>query len=194
MANETQPIRRGKGALSSVNNHPDRAMYDDAWIIDLLCRAGMCTIATARDGQPFLSTLLFAYDAETKTIYFHTARRGRVWENITANPRVCLTAAEMGRLLPAETAMNFSVEFQSVVVFGSARLLDDPREAERGMQLILDKYFRHLKPGRDYRGIIEGELSVTAVYRLEIEEWSGKKKAVGEDFPGALLWGEGKRT
>ncbi len=178
--------------MSSVNTHPDRAVYDDAWIIDFLCRAGMCTIATAQDDQPFLSTLLFAYDSETKAIYFHTKRSGRVWENIAANPRVCLTAAEMGRLLPAQTAMNFSVEYQSVVVFGTARLLDDQREAQRGLQLILNKYFPHLQPGRDYREIVDSELSVTAVYRLEIEEWSGKKKAVGEDFPGAFWWGDGR--
>ena len=175
---------------SKINTHPDRAVSDDAWIIAFLKRAGMATIATAQDEQPFLSTLLFAYDEPTRVIYFHTARRGRVWENIHANPRVCLTAAEMGRLLPAATALNFSVEYNSVVVFGAAHLVENAVEAGHGLQLILDKYFPHLHPGRDYRAITPEELRITATYRLDIEEWSGKRKVVGEDFPGAFLWDE----
>jgi nitroimidazol reductase NimA-like FMN-containing flavoprotein (pyridoxamine 5'-phosphate oxidase superfamily) len=179
---------------AKINTHPDRAITDDAWITAFLNRAGMATIATAQGEQPFLSTLLFACDEPAHAIYFHTARRGRVWENLyaseSANPRVCLTAAEMGRLLPADTALNFSVEYQSVVVFGSAHLVEDPAEAERALQRILDKYFPHLHPGRDYRAITPEELRATAVYRLDIEEWSAKRKSVGEDFPGSFLWGE----
>jgi uncharacterized protein len=176
---------------SQVMTHPDRAIYDDRWIAGFLQQSGMATITTARDGQPFASTLLFAYDETAKAIYFHTARHGRVWENLHANPRICFTVSEMGRLLPADTALNFSVEYQSVVIFGQAHLFKDPCEAERALQSILDHYFPHLRPERDYRPIAESELSATAVYRLEIEEWSGKRKAVGTEFPGAFLWGQG---
>jgi nitroimidazol reductase NimA-like FMN-containing flavoprotein (pyridoxamine 5'-phosphate oxidase superfamily) len=183
-------VEKKQSGRSRINTHPDRSIYDDAWITNFLELAGMATVATSQGDQPFLSTLLFAYDLEARAIYFHTARRGRVWENITANPRVCLTAAEMGRLLPADTALNFSVEYQSVVVFGTAHLVEESCEAERGLQLILDKYFPHLHPGQDYRPITETERSTTAVYRLDIEEWSGKRKAAGEDFPGAYRWGQ----
>ncbi len=94
----------------------------------------------------------------------------------------------MGRLLPAATALNFSVEYQSVVAFGPTYRIEDAQEAEYALQLMLDKYFAHLHSGVDYRPITEGELSATAVYRLDIEEWSGKQKAVAEDFPGAFDW------
>jgi len=184
MINETDQHQRSKVTRQ------DRAIEDESWIVDFIRRAGMATIATAKGEQPFISTLLFAYDSQAKAIYFHTARRGRVWENIQSNPQVCLSATEMGRLLPAKTALNFSVEYQSVVMFGPARLIEDQREAEYGLQLILDKYFPHLLSGRDYRSIIEDELSATAVYRLDIEEWSGKRKTVTEEFPGAFRWGE----
>ena len=166
----------------------DRAIYDSAWIADFLGQAGMGSISTSVDGQPFTSTLLFVYDAPRHAFYFHTARRGRVWENLRSNPKVCFTAARMGRLLPAATALNFSVEYQSVVAFGAACLIEDAQEAEYGLQILMDKYFAHLRPGEDYRPITEGELSATAVFRLDIEEWSGKQKAVSEDFPGAFEW------
>ncbi|NNK63905.1 MAG: pyridoxamine 5'-phosphate oxidase family protein, partial [Gemmatimonadetes bacterium] len=32
--------------------------------------------------------------------------------------------------------------------------------------------------GRDYRPIIAAELARTAVYRLDVDAWSGKQKAV----------------
>jgi nitroimidazol reductase NimA-like FMN-containing flavoprotein (pyridoxamine 5'-phosphate oxidase superfamily) len=168
----------------------DRAIYNEEWIIRLLHEAGMGVFATTCDGQPYQSTLLFVYAPDERAIYFHTGRRGRVWDNLSQDPRVCFSAAKMGRLLPADTALNFSVEYESVVAFGPAALVDDPLEAERALQLILDKYFPHLRPGSDYRPITPGELNATAVFKMRVEEWSGKRKAVGEDFPGAFRWGD----
>jgi hypothetical protein len=55
--------------------------------------------------------------------------------------------------------------------------------------MLLDKYFSHLRPGSDYRPITPGEREATAVYRLEISEWSAKRKLVADDFPGAFKWG-----
>jgi uncharacterized protein len=163
----------------------DRAVYDDGWIEDFLRRAPSGTLSTVSGEQPFASTLLFVYSPPERSIYLHTAPRGRVWENLRANPRACFSAAEIGRLLPAATALNFSNEYRSVVAFGQASLVEDPAEAERALQLLLDKYAPHLMPGRDYRPITTGELQATAVWRITVEEWSGKQKAAPEDFPGA---------
>ena len=64
------------------------------------------------------------------------------------------------------------------------------------MQLILDKYFPHLRPGQQYRQgqyyrpITPEELNATAVYRLDVEEWSAKHKSVPQDFPGAFIFGD----
>ena len=42
-----------------------------------------------------------------------------------------------------------------------------------------------LTPGEDYRASTDDELAQTAVYRIDIETWSGKQKEVEQDFPGA---------
>jgi hypothetical protein len=31
----------------------------------------------------------------------------------------------------------------------------------------------------------------TTVYRVDIDEWSGKRKSVAADFPGAFVYGAG---
>jgi hypothetical protein len=95
---------------------------------------------------------------------------------------------EIGRLLPADTALEMSVEYASVIVFGRGSLIAEAPEAERALQLLLHKYFSHLQPSRDYRPITPEELARTSVYRIEIEEWSAKRKQVDPDFPGAFFF------
>ncbi len=173
----------------------DRAETDDAWIVGMLKRSAIGTLATVADGQPFVNSNLFIYDADADVIYMHTARIGRTQANVEENApeaRVCFSVSEMGRLLPADEALEFSVEYAGVVVFGRAVIIEGS-DAERGLQLLLDKYFPHLQPGRDYRPIMPEELKRTSVYRIEIDSWSGKKKEVGE-FPGAFLYGQAPET
>jgi nitroimidazol reductase NimA-like FMN-containing flavoprotein (pyridoxamine 5'-phosphate oxidase superfamily) len=168
----------------------DRAVTDEGWIRDLLTRAAFGTLATIRDGQPFVNMNLFVYDEAEHALFLHTAREGRTRENVEAEECACFGVAEMGRLLPAPTALNFSVEYAGVVVFGRARVVRDEAEAARALQLLLDKYAPHLRPGRDYRPIQPEELAVTSVYRIDIEEWSGKQKVAPCDHPGAFRFGQ----
>ncbi len=154
----------------------DRAMPGPAEIEALLARAQVGYTATSVDGQPFLHSSLFWYDAAARRIYFHTAREGRTHDNVLSNPRVCFSVAEIGRLLPADTAKEFSNEYASVVVFGRARLAQDEAEKRHGLQGLLDKYFPGQRPGRDYRPITAEELAATCVYAIEIDGWSGKQK------------------
>ncbi len=168
----------------------DRAKEDDAWIKALLHRAAIGTLATVHDDQPFINSNLFVYDETTHAIYMHTARVGRTQANVDQEQRVCFSVSEMGRLLPADVALEFSVEYAGVAVFGHAAILSDTEEETRGLQLLLDKYAPHLKPGRDYRPITEEELKRTATYRISITSWSGKQKKVDPDFPGAYLFEE----
>ena len=166
----------------------DRAVEDDAWIRAMLHRVPVGALATLHNGQPFINSNLFVYDEEEHCIYMHTARVGRTQANVEREKAVCFSISEMGRLLPADEALHFSVEFTGVTVFGSATIIDDPVEAAYALQRLLDKYAPHLKPGRDYRPVVDEELARTTVYRIAIEAWSGKKKQVEPDFPGAYRY------
>lgn len=166
----------------------DRAVDDEAWIAALLRRAPTAYLATVADGQPFVNSNLFVYDDQQHVIYMHTARYGRTRANLDGDERVCLSVSEIGRMLPADVALEFSVEYSGVVVFGRGAVVADADEATYGLQLLLDKYFAHLRPGKDYRPTTPEELARTSVYRIIIEEWSGKRKQVADDFPGAFVY------
>src|SRR6266545_2099258 len=148
---------------------------DDEWIRLFLRQARVGHIASTRDGQPFLNPTMFWFDEENHQIIFHSNMAGRIRSNIEANPQVCFEASELGKMLPANVALEFSLQFRSVIVFGTARLIDDPEEARRVLYGLIKKYFPQMTPGREFRQITEKELLRTSIYAIAIQEWSGKE-------------------
>jgi len=163
---------------------------DDGWIRNFLHQGAMGTMATCINDQPFLVTRNYAYDEDKHAIYLHGAMKGRTFENVRENDKVCFSVSEMGRLLPADEALEVGVEYAGVVVFGRVSIVDDPIEATHGLQSLLNKYFSHLESGVDYQPINQDSLKITGVYRIDIESWSGKAKEVEEDYPGAFYFGK----
>ena len=147
----------------------------DDWIRAFLHAARVGHIASARDGQPFLNPTTFWFDEANHQIIFHSNATGRVRSNIEHNPRICFEASELGKMLPANVALEFSLQFRSVIVSGSARLVTDPAEARRVMYGLIHKYFPAMTAGREYREITDRELKRTSVYAIGIEAWSGKE-------------------
>jgi nitroimidazol reductase NimA-like FMN-containing flavoprotein (pyridoxamine 5'-phosphate oxidase superfamily) len=166
----------------------DREVTDQEWIKVFLKQAPFATVATVNAGRPFININLFAYDEAGDVIYFHTFKGGRTFHNIEADGHVCLSISQMGRLLPADSAVEMSLEYASVVVFGKAVIVSDEDEARHGLGLLLIKYFPHLQPGVDYEQVQSNDLARTAVYRIQIESWSAKQKKVAEDFRGAFYF------
>lgn len=183
------------GATNAGRDDPRSALRrrdrgkDDGWVAAFLARAAYGFLATVgQGGQPFLNSNLFVYDDSGggRRIYLHTHRTGRTRENLEGAEKVAFSTVAMGRLLPAPEALEFSVEYAGVVAFGTGRVVENRDEARAALQMLLDKYAPHLRPGVDYRPTTDDELRRTAVYRIDIETWSGKQKEVEEDFPGAF--------
>jgi nitroimidazol reductase NimA-like FMN-containing flavoprotein (pyridoxamine 5'-phosphate oxidase superfamily) len=168
----------------------DRVVTDEEWIEEMLRAAPFGVLAMVRDGQPFVNMNIFVYERATKCIYLHTARDGQTRSNVEQWGRVCFAVSEMGRLLPAVYARNFSVEYAGVIAYGTAEIVGDEAECGRALQMLLDKYAPHLKADIHYRPITSAEIAQTSVYRLRIERWSGKRKVAPPDHPGAFMFGQ----
>jgi nitroimidazol reductase NimA-like FMN-containing flavoprotein (pyridoxamine 5'-phosphate oxidase superfamily) len=171
-------------------NQQRRPQYarDDAWTRAFLLRAQVAYIATHWDEQPFLTPTLYWYDPGQQKIYFHSNRLGRLRANSERSAQVCLAVSEFGKLLPSNIALEFSIQYASVVVFGRLRILTESDEKRFVLEGLIQKYFPHLSAGREYRPITAAELLRTTVYAIEIDSWSGKEnwanKAVqGDEWP-----------
>ncbi len=148
---------------------------DDDWIRAFLREARVGHIASTWDDQPFLTPSNFWYDEEHQRIIFHSNISGRVRANIERNPKVCLEVSEMGKLLPSNIALEFSLQYRSVMVFGNAQIIEEVEDKRAALYGLIKKYFPAMEAGQEYRPITDKELRRTTVYAIEIESWSGKE-------------------
>jgi nitroimidazol reductase NimA-like FMN-containing flavoprotein (pyridoxamine 5'-phosphate oxidase superfamily) len=148
---------------------------DEEWIRAFLREARVGHVASVRDGQPFVNPTTFWFDEANHQIIFHSNVTGRIRSNVESNSKICFEVSELGKMLPANVALEFSLQFRSVIVFGNARLISDPEEARRVMYGLIHKYFPAMTAGKEFREITDKELKRTSVYAIKIEEWSGKE-------------------
>jgi len=165
--NQGQPINRVR--------RRERAVEDDAWIRGFLEEIQYGSVASEQEGQPFINPVVFVYEAATHALYFHTGRAGRVYANLMANPRVCFNACRMLGLKAAPAASGFDVAYESVTVFGRAECLAEEAEATRVLRLLVERYFPELRYGEDYAPVTAEQAARTAVWRVRVEAWSGKR-------------------
>jgi len=148
---------------------------DEDWTRDFLIQAQIGHVATLWDDQPFITPVNFWYDPERHEIYFHTNISGRLRANSERHEKVCFEASKFGEFLPSNAALEFSMQYESVVAFGKIRVLEDNEDGRRALYGLIAKYFPGMKPGEHYRPITGMELKRTTVYAIEIESWSGKR-------------------
>jgi uncharacterized protein len=147
----------------------------DGWIRDFLHRGQIAHIASLWDGQPFVTPSTYFYDEAGHRLIFHSNISGRIRTNIEHHSQVCAEVSEFGRFLPSNVALEFSLQFRSVVVYGKAVILQDEQEQREVMHKLIAKYFIKMQLGKDYRPATEKELRRTSVYEIRIESWSGKE-------------------
>jgi len=157
--------------------HQRRPEYsrNDEWIRDFLSRGSIAHIASMWDGQPFINPTTYFYDEVNHRIIFHSNLAGRVRANVERHPQVCAEISELGGFLPSNVALEFSLQYRSVVVFGKARVIEAEEEKREVMHKLIAKYFPQMQPGKDYRPATDKELKRTSVYEIRIEAWSGKE-------------------
>lgn len=159
----------------TANQRLPETTRDEEWMRGFLRVAQVGRVATSWDDQPFVTPTMFWFDEANQRVIFHSNLAGRIRANLERNPKVCLEASEMGRLLPSNVALEFSVQYRSVMVFGTVRILEADEEKRAALVGLLQKYFPEMEAGREYRPITDKELKRTSVYELRIESWSGKE-------------------
>ena len=148
---------------------------DDQWIKSFLRRSLIGHVAHAAGSQPFITPTNFWYDEGNHRIIFHSNITGRTRSNIEKHPLVCFETSKYGRLLPSNAALEFSIQYRSVMVFGKVKIVSESHEKRLVLEKLIDKYFPDVRPGMEYRPITQKELERTSVYSIEIDSWSGKE-------------------
>ena len=145
----------------------DKAMQDGA-IIGLLQNGEYGVLSTV-DGSEQPYGVPVNYVLINNCIYFHCALEGHKLDNLAANPKVSFCVVGRTKVLPAE----FSTEFESVVVFGRASVIEGD-ERYQALNALIEKYSpEFVSEGSAY---IEKFDSQTKLVRIEIQQMTGKAK------------------
>ena len=165
MSNNSMPTPRTR-----VVREPDRAVYDREAVNHLLDEGFLCHVGFVVDGQPFV--IPTSYGREGDVLYIHGSAASRMLRNLSQGIRVCITVTLLDGLVLARSIFNHSMNYRSVVILGTATLVDDPEEKLKALRVLSE----HIIPHRwdDSRQPNEKELKATSALRVPIEEFSAK--------------------
>jgi uncharacterized protein len=148
---------------------------NDAWIKSFLRKSLIGHVGHVSGDQPFITPSNFWFDEANHQIIFHSNVAGRTRSNLEKRPLVCFATSEYGKLLPSNAALEFSIQYRSVMVFGTVKVIIEANEKRYMLEKLIEKYFPDLRPGMEYRPITQKELDRTSVYSIHIDSWSGKE-------------------
>ncbi len=167
-----------------VVREPHRAAYDRETAYRILDEAFLCHIGFVVEGQPYV--IPTSYGRKDSNLYIHGSAASRMLRQMKAGAPICLTVTLLDGLVLARSVFNHSMNYRSVVVLGTATLVDDPDEKLAALRVLSE----HILPGRwnEARQPNERELKQTSVLRLPIEEFSAKVRTGPpvddeEDYP-----------
>jgi len=105
----------------------------------LLASAEVGRLATVdQDGYPYVTPMQFAF--VEGLVYLHSKNGGEKIRNIRACAKVGFEIDVPGNLRTSDTACDTSCDYRSVIVRGTARIVDDAQEKARGLDLLVAKY------------------------------------------------------
>ena len=153
-----------------VVREPDRAVYDRDAVNRILDEAFLCHAGFVVDGQPFV--IPTSYGRNGNVLYIHGSAASRMLRNLDKGIPVCVTVTLLDGLVLARSIFNHSMNYRSVVILGTATLIDDPVEKIAALRALSE----HILPQRwdDSRQPNEKELKATSVLRIPIDEFSAK--------------------
>jgi len=153
-----------------VVREADRGVYDRETIYRILDEGFICHVGFVVDGQPFV--IPTSYGRSGDTLYIHGSAASRMLRNLDKGIPVCITVTLLDGLVLARSIFNHSMNYRSVVVLGTATLVEDSAEKLEALRRLSE----HILPGRwaDSRQPNERELKATFALRVPITEFSAK--------------------
>lgn len=164
MANAMQyPMRRG-----------ERAVTDMPGIPDILQKCQVMRLGLSSPEGPYVVPLNFGYalqDGGRLILYFHCAQEGRKAQMLSQDPRVCFEVDCSHGLIEGPTPCKYSFGYESVIGFGIARPLKDPKEKDTAFCHIMARF--SAAPTFEFDPAV---LEKTAVWAIRVEQVAGKRR------------------
>jgi uncharacterized protein len=173
---------------TELHRIPDRGSRDWETINKILDAGFLASVGFCVDGQPFVIPTLYGRDGGR--LYLHGSAASRMLRELETGVPACFTVTLVDGLVLSRSAFDHSMNYRSVVAFGTARKVMDPQQKINSLRVISE----HVIAGRwaEVRGPSDKELKVTTVLEYTIEEASSKVRSGppldGESDYGLKVW------
>jgi len=157
-----------------VRQAPERGHYDEDTIHAILDASLVGHVSFVEEGIPVsIPTAIARID---DAIYLHGNRSSRMFKLLASGIPVCVSTCIVDGLVKARSGMHCSMNYRSVVVFGTPELVDSENKPA-----LLYEIVERLIPGTrgDYRAHLPKELKATALLRIDLTQASAKIRAEG---------------
>jgi uncharacterized protein len=160
---------------TQVKRLPKRGKYERETVFAILDAGFVCHVGFSVDGQPYV--IPTNYGRSDDTLYLHGSAASRMLRTLSEGVPMSVTVTHVDGLVLARSAFHHSVNYRSVVILGTARLVTDPAEKMEALRVFTE----HVMKGRwdDVRQPTEQELKATTVLALPLEEVSAKVRTGG---------------
>jgi len=160
---------------TTIRRKKDRGQYDVETIHAILDEGIVCHVGFALEEQPWM--IPTAHVRIDDSLFLHGATGNHALRALATGIPACVTVTLVDGLVLARSAFHHSINYRSVVIFGSAERVDD----EEQKAAVLHALVEHLVPGRttDARQPTNEELRSTLVLRIPIDEASAKVRTGG---------------
>ena len=146
----------------------DKQIFDIEALHSVINNATVCRIGLVKGDCPYVIPLSFGFDG--RNIYFHSARSGEKVEILKVNNNVCVEFEQDISIIEDEKPCDWSARYLTVVVHGTAELVDEPVEKKYGLGQIVE----HYGVGGEQYPFTDEEIKPVLVYKVIVEEIVGK--------------------
>ena len=149
---------------------PKRGHFDRETVYGILDEGFICHVGFAPQGQPFV--IPTGYARVDDKLYIHGSQASRMLRTLSGGLDACVTVTIVDGLVLARSAFHHSMNYRSVVIFGRAKIVEDPEEKMAALVALSE----HIVRGRwaDVREPNEEEFIKTTVLELPLVEASAK--------------------
>ena len=153
-----------------VRRIPQRGIYDQNVINEILDAGYMCHVGFNVDHGPMVLPTLYGRDGNT--LYIHGSPAAGMMRAMRGEIPACVTVMYVDGIVLARSLFHHSMNYRSVVVFGVPEEVVDVSEKMRALEVVTE----NVVPGRwdDARKPNTSEFTQTIVLKFSLDEASAK--------------------
>lgn len=169
---------------TKIKMHRERSVPEQA--SEFLTAGIVAHVGIADAEGPVVIPMTYHWDPSTPNqVYLHGAHHSRLMKAIASGERLCVTVTIADALVYSKSALNHSVNYRSVVVFGRAAVEQPTQERARVLlEAMIGRYWEGRAAGHGFDEIPQKHLETTAFVAVDIEAVSAKQRTGGPNGPG----------